>query len=114
MHMATAYTHQLSRNLLLPSLPSCLLASLPSYLLTYSLTHLLTYSLTHSLHEAERRVDGYKMLYLQQRPGANSTGAESIGTWYQVFNLLLTAYCLLLAACCLLLTACHILLTDHH
>ena len=54
------------------------------------------------------------MLYLQQRPGANSTGAESIGTWYQVFNLLLTAYCLLLAACCLLLTACHILLTDHH
>ena len=31
------------------------------------------------------------MLYLQQRPGARSTGAESIGTWYQVFNVLTVA-----------------------
>ena len=43
------------------------------------------------VNEAERRVDGYKMLYLQQRPGARSTGAESIGTWYQVFNVLTVA-----------------------
>jgi anoctamin-10 len=43
------------------------------------------------VNEAERRVDGYKMLYLQQRPGARSTGAESIGTWYQVFNMLTVA-----------------------
>ena len=40
-------------------------------------------------NEIERRVDAYKMLYTQQRPRYH--GAESIGTWYQVFNVLTVA-----------------------
>ena len=94
----------------------------PSFLPSFhpSFPLFLTSLLPYSLHEAERRVDGYKMLYLQQRPGARSTGAESIGTWYQVFNLPLS-YCLLLTAYLLLLAAYYLpfpahylpLVTDH-
>ena len=91
-----------------PSFLPSFLSLLPSFLAS-----LLPYFLTHSLHEAERRVDGYKMLYLQQRPGARSTGAESIGTWYQVFNLPLS-YCLLLTSYYLPLTTYHFLLTICH
>ena len=87
----------------------------PSFLPSFhpSFPLFLTSLLPYSLHEAERRVDGYKMLYLQQRPGARSTGAESIGTWYQVFNLPLS-YCLLLTSYYLPLTTYHFLLTICH